>query len=142
MSPHTGPFSPPLPALRLPEWDRQLDPLSFSPSLDGFQAEVQQTWKGGAPQLARHSLSPFRPQFAPTLQDPFPPWPWSLWEPDSWGCPAGLASSQAPGDLLREEGAAETEGWWLPAQEAPLQGSGLPALRKGSPAPWVSPWGL
>lgn len=128
MSPHTGPSPHPTPAsaTRLPECDR-VDPLSFSPSLDGFQAGVQQTWKGGAPQLARHFLNPFRPHLAPTLQDPFPPWLWSLWEPDSWGCPAGLASSQAPGDLLREEGAAEPEARVAACPGSASAGAGLPA---------------
>lgn len=55
------------------------------------------------------------------------------------GLSSRLASSQAPGDLLREEGAAETEGRVAACPGSASARAWAARLRKGSPAPWVSP---
>ena len=96
--------------------------------LHGFQAGAQHTRWGGSSYWPGIFPPPSGPTEPPTLQVPPPPQLWSLWEPDSWGRPAGLASSQASGDWLREEGAAETEASVAACPRGGfLEGTGLPA---------------
>lgn len=117
-----GAPSCPLSATRPPIWDTTSPPL-----LHGFQAVAQHTRWGGSPNWPGISPPPSGRTEPPTLQVPPPPQLWSLWEPDSWGRPAGLASSQASGDWLREEGAAETEASVAACPRGGfLEGTGLP----------------
>lgn len=82
----------------------------------------------GAPTAGQASFQPLLAVASPRPAGPPPPQLWSLWEPDSSGCPAGLASSQAPRDLGGEEGVTEPE---VSVASCPREASG-----RTGPAAW------